>query len=119
MILTVLTILTANMTKKTKKHPWDETVVVVVMIVSALCILLLIAGHMNILGKAYSSLPTEAGVMEMLSQCQLKAGEGITRCSLECGRAGQSCILSWEDQTIKRCNDRISGAYSCLCCSGP
>jgi hypothetical protein len=100
-----------------KKHTWDETMVIVVIITAALCILVLLASYIGVVGKAYSALPTGQGVVEMLSECEMTAGEGKVRCSIECAKLQEDCVLAWEGEVLKSCQDRVSGEYSCLCCS--
>ncbi len=98
-----------------KKHPWDETMVIAVMITAVLCILILLASHMNVLGMAYSSLPREQGVLNMLSNGEMISGEGKTKCNINCGKIGETCVLAWEGEELKSCSDKIEGEYSCLC----
>ncbi len=54
--------------EKIKKHPWDETMVIIVMVGAALSILILLAGYMKVVGEAYAGLPTEEGVLEKLNK---------------------------------------------------
>lgn len=100
-----------------KKHPWDETMVIIVMVASVLCILLMLANYMGVVGKAYSGMPTAEGVVEMLSRCELVSGGEVTKCSIKCVKeTGKDCVLAWQGEELKGCREKIRGEHSCLCC---
>jgi len=116
-----------------KKHPWDETLVIAVMIISVMCILLLLADHLNVLGKAYSTLPTSTGFLNMMNSCQMvsgDAGQGTgtwergTNCNIVCANYGETNVLAWKGTSFQLINgkDKIGSQtskenYHCLCCS--
>jgi len=100
-----------------KKHPWDETMVIVVMVVSALCILIMLSSYVSNVGQAYSSLPSDQGVKNMLSNCEMVSGEGKSRGTVACGTVRKTCVLAWENEILKTCRDKINGKYRSLCCN--
>ena len=106
-----------TITHHIKKHPWDETMVIIVLVVSALCILIMLANYVSNVGQAYSSLPSDQGVKSMLGNCQMGSGEGKSRGTVACGKIRKTCVLAWENEILKKCSDKINGQYRSLCCS--
>jgi len=99
-----------------KRHPWDETLVIAVMVVSALCVLLLLASYIGVTGKAYR--PTEKGLVDILNQAEAKTGVARkTTCDLACGSS--RCILAYGNGILVKCGDLIRGEYNCLCAALP
>ena len=106
-----------KITHHLKKHPWDETMVIVVMVVSALAILIMLASYVSTVGQAYSSLPSDQGIKSMFSSCQITEGSGKMRGQIACGKLNKNCVLAWENEVLKTCKDKIRGNYRALCCS--
>tara|TARA_Y100000310_G_C20379561_1_gene667425 strand:+ start:312 stop:644 length:333 start_codon:yes stop_codon:yes gene_type:complete len=102
---------------KNKKHPWDETMVIVVMVVSALAILVMLASYITSVGQAYSTLPSDQGIKSLLASCQITEGSGKMRGTIACGKVQKNCVLAWENDVLKTCKDKIQNNYRALCCS--
>ena len=99
---------------KKKKHPFDETMVIIVMVVSALCILIMLASYVTVTGKA-SSTPTSSGVVNMLNGAVLIEGSGKAICQIKCKDANQVCVLAHLNDKLVKCGAKIQGTYQCLC----
>ena len=107
---------TVKKSKKTNgKHPWDETLVIAVLVASALSILLLLASYISVTGQAYSSIPSREGVLNGLSGAVVVEGSGKAKCTVQCKNVGQICILAHQNDAIVECNTKIVGSYNCLC----
>ena len=106
-----------NIKHHIKKHPWDETKVIVVMVVSALAILIMLASYISTVGQAYSTLPSDQGIKSMISSCEITSGTGKMRGTIACGNLKKTCVLAWENEVLKTCKDKIQGNYRALCCS--
>ena len=106
-----------TLTHHIKKHPWDETMVIVVMVVSALAILIMLASYVSNVGHAYSTLPSDQGIKSMLSSCQIAEGAGKMRGTIACGKLKKNCVMAWENEVLKTCKAKIQGNYRALCCS--
>ena len=101
--------------KVNEKHPWDETLVIAVLIASALSVLLLLASYISVTGQAYSSIPTREGALNILSGAVVVEGSGKAKCTIRCKDVGQICILAHQNDNIVDCNTKIVGSYNCLC----
>jgi hypothetical protein len=102
---------------KTKKHPWDETMVIVVMVVSVLCILVLLANYIGVVGNAAYQL-SEDNTFSLLSNAitveSSVAGRGSARCNQKCGEL--TCIVAHKNNQLISCSEKIKNAqYQCLC----
>ena len=100
-----------------EKHPWDETLVIAVLVASALSVLLLLASYISVTGEAYSSIPTREGVLNVLNGATVVEGSGKAKCTVQCKSVGQICILAHQNEVIVDCNAKIVGSYNCLCSS--
>jgi len=104
---------------KSKKHkiPWDETLVIAVMIASALGILIILASYISATGNAaFSVIPSKDSVVGMLNSAVVAEGNiRLTKCEVECARLGKICLLARAGDNLVTCNDKIRGAYNCLC----
>jgi hypothetical protein len=103
--------------KKTNKTQirWDDKMVIAVMVVSALCILILLANYISVTGEAASNIPTFSGFTNMLNGAVVVQGNGETRCTIECSQLGEVCILARSTEGIVKCSKIIEGNYNCLC----
>ena len=106
-----------TITHHIKKHPWDETMVIIVMVVSALAILIMLASYISTVGQAYSSLPSDQGVKNMLSSCEIVSSSGKSRGTIDCGKVTKTCVLAWENEVLKNCKGKLNGKNRALCCS--
>jgi len=122
-----------KMKNKTKKHPWDETLLIAVLVVASISILILLAGYINTTGKAASLIPTKSGTLNMLNKCETFSGEAGgnqgkysrgTNCRIVCGDVGKISFLSGAGDSFDlSSNTKIIGnkfkkeKYNCLCCS--
>jgi hypothetical protein len=103
-----------------QKHPWDETLVIAVMIAAFICLLILLADYLNASGKATAILPSinKEKVVNTLNAATVVSGSGKMRCNIACFRDGEkTCILARTEDKIAKCNDIIEGNYYCLCAS--
>ncbi len=105
--------------ERTKKHRWDETLVMVVLLAAAVCILILFTNYASVTGRAYSVVPSKLGLLEMLNGAVVLEGQGKMKCdsSIGCGQLGKDCILAKQDGLLKKCSDRMEGQYYCVCAS--
>jgi len=99
-----------------KKHQWDETSTITVMIISCICVLVILAASLTVTGKA-SAVPTEQGIYNLLSQAKYVSGEGKTKCNVLCAREGLSCVLGKVNGELKSCSSKLDGEYACVCAS--
>ena len=107
---------TVKKSRKTNdKHPWDETLVIAVLVASALSILLLLASYISVTGQAYSSIPSREGVLNVLGGAVVVEGSGKAKCTVQCKNVGQICILAHQNDLIVDCDTKIVGSYNCLC----
>ena len=107
---------TVKKSRKTNdKHHWDETLVIAVLVASALSILLLLASYISVTGQAYSSIPSREGVLNVLSGAVVVEGSGKAKCTVQCKNVGQICILAHQNDLIVDCDTKIVGSYNCLC----
>ena len=116
------------MVKKTKKHPLDETMVIAVMVTSALCILILLASFMSSTGQATATLPTKELITNILHSATVIQGEDvqpgeatesilkkIKSCNNLCINEKKFCILSrTKDNQLLTC-DKGGVGLTCLC----
>ena len=100
--------------KRNKKHPWDETMVIIVMVVSALCILFMLASYVTVTGKA-AAQPTQSGVLEMLNKATIIEGSGKGSCRVKCNDQELVCILAHKNGILVDCGDKKPATYHCLC----
>lgn len=101
-----------------KSHRWDETMVITVMVVSAICILILIAAYISITGEAIrTTQPTASGIVEMLNEATVESGSGKTRCDVICAGIGKTCIIARSGNELITCSAKINGDYRCVCAS--
>ena len=108
----------SSTTKKTHKHPWDETLVIVVMVVSALCVLILLASYINASGQATKWLSQQANsesVLSMINSATVGESNGKTTCNVVCTKTMEVCVVAHQEQTLVDCGSRLVGNYSCLC----
>jgi len=108
--------------KKTKKHRWDETMVIAVMIVSALCILFMLANYVTVTGQAHQSIvPTEEGFYNMLNGAQVFSGTASpskpTKCNAICAKEGLTSVYASSAGQMTRSDEAIFGEYTCSCTS--
>ena len=103
--------------KRKDKHPWDETMVIAVLIVAALAILILLASYITVTGAAYSTIPSREGSLNQLQKSVVVEGNGKAKCSIMCKDIGRVCILAHANNNLAKCEDKISGDYHCLCTS--
>lgn len=106
--------------KKILGHTWDETLVIAVMITAALCVLILLANHISVTGQAFAStVPSNEGLITMLSQGEVLEGNGKMKCEsgVGCGKIGKTCVLAKVDNKLASCDKIISGDYYCVCAS--
>ncbi|PIZ52221.1 hypothetical protein COY27_00885 [Candidatus Woesearchaeota archaeon CG_4_10_14_0_2_um_filter_33_13] len=101
---------------KAKKHPLDETMVIIVLVSAALCILIMLASYINVTGEAYASaVPTKEGVFSQINGALSLQGSGKAICSIQCKNSGQICILAHNNDKLAGCEDKLTGDYQCLC----
>jgi hypothetical protein len=105
------------MKNKKQKIPWDETLVIGVMVASAIGILIILASYLSATGNAIITAPTHISAVSVLNQAITVHGEApkAAKCEVECLKVERSCMLSRAGDQIVGCNDKIKGAYSCLC----
>ncbi len=101
--------------KRKDKHPWDETMVITVLVVAAISILIILASYITVTGAAYSTIPSKEGSFEMLQKSIVVEGSGKVKCSIVCKDVGKVCILAHSGDNIVKCEDKINGNYNCLC----
>jgi hypothetical protein len=104
----------AKIKTKIEKHPWDETMVISVLVVAALAILMILASYISVTGEA-SSMPTKEGSLDVLKKSTVIEDSGRTKCSIKCKNEGKVCILAHLNENIAKCDEIISGDYHCLC----
>lgn len=102
--------------KNIHKH-WDEHMVIAVLIVSAICLLILLASFISVTGKAsYSGLATSESVLEMINENSLLvSGSGRMKCSYACSNQDAYSLLSYADEVQVENSAVFRGDYSCLC----
>jgi hypothetical protein len=99
---------------KHKKHPWDETMVIAVMIVSTLCILLLLANYVGVVGKAFQAPSQDKSLGLLTSAIIVEGNNEKTRCNIACGEL--TCVLAHKNGQLIKCSDKINReSYQCLC----
>jgi hypothetical protein len=106
------------MMKPKPKHPWDETMVITVMVVSALCVLLLLASYITSSGRASYGAPhqaTSGTVLNMINSATASQGANKTICNVICTKRLETCIAAHAGDQLVGCGDKIYGNYSCLC----
>ncbi len=105
-------------TKHGLRHKFqvDDAMVIAVLLTAALCILILLASSITVTGRAHAGL-NQGRVISMLNSATVVAGEGRTKCSIQCGEIDQQCLLARQGSGILRCSSITSGSYSCLCSS--
>jgi len=109
------------MKKDTKavRHPWDETLVITVMIVSALCVLILLASYISSSGQAsnmrVSQQATSETVLGMINSATVGEGSGKTTCNVVCTKRMEVCIAAHQGGLLTECGTKLNGNYSCLC----
>jgi hypothetical protein len=101
--------------KGKKKHPWDETLVIAVLVVAAISVLLILASYISVTGEAFATLPSKEGSLNMLNQAEIIEGSGTVYCSAKCAQASKGCIMAHKDEQRVTCGDQIVGNYKCLC----
>ena len=99
---------------KNKKHPWDETMVITVMVVSALCILFMLTSYIAVTGEAVKA-PTQISVANIFSSATPISGAGKAICRNVCDNVGQACLLGHMNNNLVECDAKINGDYVCLC----
>jgi len=105
-------------TETKKKHPWDETMVIVVMIVSALCILIMLTDYIVTVGEAAKqpyNMATKSTVLSMLNSASFSSGPGKNICNVECTKKYEVCIAAYAGDKLVGCGERIYSDYRCLC----
>ena len=102
---------------KTKYKHWDEHMVVAVLIVSAICLLILLASFISVTGKAsYTGLPTSESVIEMIQENSiLVSGSGRMKCSYACSSQNAYSLISYAGGVQVENSALFRGDYSCLC----
>ncbi len=106
------------MKSKLKKHPWDETMVIVVMVVSALCVLILLADYIVTTGEATKqsyNMATKSTVLSMLNSASLSSGTAKNICNVECTKRYEVCIAAYSGDQLVGCGERIYQNFRCLC----
>jgi hypothetical protein len=118
----VLSVLVVKMVKKNKvakqkgdKHPWDETMVIAVLVVAALSILIILASYITVTGAAYSTIPSREGSLEQLERAVIVEGNGKAKCSIMCKDIGKVCFVAHANDDLALCDDKITGDYHCTC----
>ena len=111
----VQNVLVVKMKNKKDKHPWDETMVITVLVVAAISILIILASYITVTGAAYSTIPSKEGSFDMLQKSIVVEGSGKAKCSIKCKDVGKICILAHSGDSIVKCGDKITGDYNCLC----
>jgi hypothetical protein len=111
----VQNVLVVKMKKRKDKHPWDETMVIAVLVVAALSILIILASYITVTGEAYSTIPTKEGSLNLLQKSVVVEGNGNIKCASKCKNVGKICILAHENEKIVKCDKIIRGDYHCLC----
>ena len=107
---------TNNVSKHKKdKHPWDETMVIAVLVAAAVAILIILASYITVTGAAYSTIPSLEGSLNQLQKSVVVEGNGKAKCSIKCMEIGRVCILAHANNDIAKCDDKITGDYQCLC----
>jgi hypothetical protein len=100
---------------KRDKHPWDETMVIAVLVVAALSILIILASYITVTGAADSTIPSREGSLNQLQKSVVVEGSGKAKCSNKCKDIGKVCILAHANNNLAKCVDNIIGDYNCLC----
>ena len=104
--------------KNISKHKrWDEHMVIAVLIVSALCLLILLASFISVTGKAsYQGLPSSESVLEMINENSiLVTGSGRMKCNYACSNYDAYSLLSYAGGVQVENTALFRGDYSCLC----
>jgi hypothetical protein len=114
--------------KKQPKHKLDDTMVIAVMVVSAICILILFSNYFTVTGKAYASVvPNNVGVISLTNKATINSlqgkiteanpilVQGKTKGNIICGMEKSTCLFAYEGAMLKRCSDKIQGKVSAVC----
>ncbi len=109
--------------KKSKQIKWDEHMVIAVIVASALCVLILLAGFISSTGHAtYTGLINTENVIDILStQSTVIDGTGRMKCTFACSNIGMYSIISYADfgneDLYYAENNEVTNAdqYFCLC----
>lgn len=113
-----------NKTKQNKPIKWDEHMVMAVVVASAFCVLIFLAGFISSTGKAtYTGLIDSENTIQMIgssSHTLVVNGTGRMKCTFACSNVGMYSMLSFtiEDQVKSYAeNDQITNAeqFRCLC----
>src|SRR3989338_4756835 len=104
------------MLKRLKKHRWDESAVITVMIGSALALLFILGTYVSVTGKAISQDGLDfADVAATLNAATVLSGTGTVKCNLECADTQKTCLLAKAQGNLVACDAKIKGSYSCVC----
>jgi len=105
-----------------KQVKLDEHMVIAVIVASALCVLIFLAGFISSTGKAtYTGLLDSENVISILgSQSLAINGTGRMKCTFACSNIGMYSTISYtkDDDVISYAeNSEITNAdqYHCLC----
>lgn len=90
----------------------DELMVAAVMIVSAISILILIASHSKVTGKAVA---TPENIQNAIHNAETTIWNGELRsCNDVCSDTDKICILATKNSKLGRCTTRSTG-ITCVC----
>ena len=88
------------------------------MVVSALCVLILLASYISSAGQAvklpYNQATIES-LLSMMNSADIGSGNAKMICNVECTRRYEVCIAAHDGDKLVDCGARITGNYTCLC----
>jgi len=107
------------MIKRLKNHPWDETLVIGVMVVCVVAILIFLAGYISVTGMAGANSGFSfENVFEMVGSSTIvtgeKTGRGTLSCNSICANEARACIMAFEQEMLVECSAQIK-QYKCVC----
>jgi len=90
--------------------------VIAVMVVSAICILVLLASYLSVSGKATGTVPSKESITSILESSKMVSGqETIRSCNNICLDQKRFCVLSRSKMGKLLTCDREGISLICLC----
>jgi hypothetical protein len=102
-----------DIARAVNKHRFDETMVIAVMVFSALGILLILSSQISTTGQAIGSAPNEEMILGIMHNSQKFTGTGS--CNDICLEQKSICVLALRGDQLRTCEYSSSKEMSCLC----